>query len=100
MSTSTTNSRPRPTRTTRGAWDARLVCNVRHLQYDFSTRMGKLWFPLNNCCDMGAAIKLFEAIDPRVKRIETIAGDFRDTVYVRCRKEWYVFPGPTNQRVE
>jgi hypothetical protein len=39
--------------------------------------------PPITCCDMVGCIKLFQAIDPKVRSIETYAGGQRDTFYER-----------------
>jgi hypothetical protein len=61
-----------------------LHCDVHGLTYDFSTRTGTLRMPEGDCCDMSACITLFQAINPKVRRIETFAGATPDTIYIRA----------------
>lgn len=63
-----------------------LMCHVHGLSYDFDARAGQLINAADECCDMRACVRLFEGIDPRVLRIDTFAGEKRDTVYMRPRK--------------
>lgn len=65
-----------------------LMCEVKSLEYDFKSRTGILYMPPVNCCDMGGCIKLFEAIDPKVSTIRTIAGDRQDTIYFLTASGW------------
>ena len=58
-----------------------LHTSVYRLAYDFATRTGTLFMPPDCCTDMSGALKLFKRIDPDVECIETMAGDYRDTVY-------------------
>jgi hypothetical protein len=60
-----------------------LQCHVRHLEYDFQTRKGRLVVDHESCPDMTACIALFGAIDPHVNFIEVFAGDIPDVAYVK-----------------
>ena len=65
------------------------MCKVKDLAYDFAKKTGTLHMAPADCCDMQGCVDLFERIDPRVRRIETFAGDKVDTIYVRERgKDW------------
>lgn len=70
----------------------KLVCRVYELRYDFAHRRGTLYFPANNCCDMGGAIQMFSAIDPGVEVIETYAGRRLDTTYRLSEDGWQAIP--------
>ena len=50
-------------------WDARLQCCVRSLEYNFETRMGRVWLPHGKYNDMNGCIRVFTAIHPAVKQI-------------------------------
>lgn len=63
-------------------------CELLSLAYNFKTRHGELRMPNDECCDMPACIAMFEAIDSRVKKIETYAGDILDTTYWRSGLGW------------
>ena len=58
-------------------------CYVKRVVYDFDTRRGILMMEEDSCTDMNGAIKLFQAIDPNVKAIDTFAGTRPDTSYRR-----------------
>jgi hypothetical protein len=58
------------------------------LEYDFTTHVGTLHSPPHQCCDMGGCIGLFEKIDPKVKKIYTVAGNKADQLYTRRSKSW------------
>lgn len=60
-----------------------LGCEVDRLEYDFNKRIGRLFMPKDNCCDMSGCVAMFERIDPHVKRIETFAAGKPDTMYGR-----------------
>jgi hypothetical protein len=64
-----------------GLRDARLVCCVMRLEYDFRTRTGAIYFPDGRCCDMAGCVALFEGIDPGVRDIQTYSGEESDTRY-------------------
>jgi hypothetical protein len=66
----------------------RLQCEVLKLTYDFKSQRGDLRIAEDECCDMSACIKLFEAIDSGVRKIETYAGDVLDTIYWRSGFGW------------
>jgi len=59
------------------------LCPARTLAYDFETMTGRLYLPTGCCCDMRGCVQLFLAIDAKVRRIETYAGDKQDTRYER-----------------
>jgi hypothetical protein len=71
-------------------FDNRLSCFVNRLEYDFTKRSGKSFLLPGNCCDGPACIKLFEAIDPEVKEIQTFEGANVDTLYWRRKEEWHI----------
>lgn len=66
----------------------RLHCYVHRVEYDFDAMVGKLWMPEGSNCDMHGCTTMFDAIDPYAERIETYAGIFPDTVYVKNGKKW------------
>lgn len=66
-----------------GRWLEPLVTAVTGLHYDFVSRTGRLNMPDCCCCDMDGCIALFKRIDPKVRCIQTFAGDTPDTKYVR-----------------
>lgn len=70
-----------------------LKCEVTGLSYDFEERRGILRMPQYNACDMMGCISLFAAIDPDVERIDTFAGDKKDTCYRRRtnKEAWEAF---------
>lgn len=72
-------------------WREDLGTLVSSLTYDFTTRIGRLLMPPDCCTDMRGVIFLFQRLDPCVVRIETIAGDKPDTIYVRQGHEWKAF---------
>jgi hypothetical protein len=80
--------RPGATTGPKFLFDRRLRCNVERLTYDFHTRTGQLDMPEHSCCDMTGAIGLFQAIDPKVRFIETFAGGVSDTTYRRQGDQW------------
>lgn len=65
-----------------------LHCSINELHYDFDARIGKLYMPPDNCCDMGACIELFKKIDPKVRLIDAFAGDELDITYARYGDSW------------
>lgn len=70
-----------------------LQCDVIRLEYDFERRHGHLFMQEGNCCDMDGGIVLFEAIDARVKHIETHAGKKQDTSYMNdSAGKWHSIP--------
>jgi len=48
-----------------------------------------LHMPEDNCCDMSGAIRLAQILLPGCRRIDTYAGDKRDTVYTLNDYGWY-----------
>lgn len=68
-------------------YNAQLQTSVERLEYDFNTKIGRVFMPCDCCTDMRGAIKLFKAIDPEVLRIETWAGTDRDAFYSRPSRE-------------
>jgi hypothetical protein len=62
---------------------ADLESEVNGLEYDFDTRVGRLYVPRGAGADMEAAVALFMQIDPAVRKISTLAGLERSTVYDR-----------------
>lgn len=80
-----------------------LWCSVVSLGYDYVGGFGRLDMVDGHCCHMPACIRLFETIDPNVKRIQTFSGNRIDTIYIRRGKEWTAFsPGGVvrNRRFE
>jgi hypothetical protein len=67
-------------------FDKRLMCNARRLEYDFEERRGRLY--LGGYPHGPGVIELFEAIDPRVIRIDTFEDDRPDSAYVKEAGEW------------
>ena len=69
-----------------------LGCEVDRLEYDFNKRIGRLFMPKDNCCDMSGCVAMFERIDPHVKRIETFAAgkpDYDEAKWLDIiRKTW------------
>jgi hypothetical protein len=72
--------------------DDRLQCRVVELAYDFDDLAGEIYLPPGDCCDMRACIKLFEAIDERVARIDTYSGVVHDTSYIKGYTGWRAEP--------
>jgi hypothetical protein len=79
------------TRRKRAHWHRQLLCHVRSLSYDWTTRTGELRFPLGNCCDMDGAVRLFQSIDPEVRVIRTYAGARPETWYERIGGSWTAY---------
>jgi hypothetical protein len=73
---------------TRGMQHDGLQCEVLTLDYDFIRKVGKIYFPPVNCCNMTDCIELFQHIDPAVSMIYTFAGDWYDTAYRKDRIGW------------
>ena len=69
-------------------WQPGMQCDVLSFRYDFVRRMGGLFMGENQCCDMSACIRFFEAIDKRVARIHTYAGVTPDTAYLLTANGW------------
>ena len=69
-------------------WRNDLVCGIDRLEYDFETRVARLYLPDCHCADMTGAIKLAETIDDHVKVIITYAGDKPDTRYNLTTEGW------------
>jgi len=47
-----------------------------------------------DCCDMSGCIAAFEAIDPKVERIDTVSGNAPDTSYEKRHGEWKCIRSP------
>lgn len=60
-----------------------MMCDVTAIAYDFKSRTGRVDMAVGNCVDMRGCIDVFERIDPKIKTIETFAGDQPDTSYHR-----------------
>jgi hypothetical protein len=60
-----------------------LMTDVREVRYDFVRRVGFVYMGEHCCTDWGGATRLFEAIDPRVRLVVTIAGEKLDTCYFK-----------------
>jgi hypothetical protein len=67
-----------------------MVTSVYRIAYDFVTKIGDVYMEDWVCTDMRGTIKVFENIDPKVRRIRTWQGPRRDTEYVF---EWNLFDG-------
>ena len=66
-----------------------LMCQVVSLSYDFDKRAGSLNMAERQSTDMTACVRLFTAVDPEVRRIDTFAGTKPDTIYKRTDdEEW------------
>jgi hypothetical protein len=62
---------------------------VRRLAYDFGIRTGTLALAPWSCTDMGGTIRLFEAIDPHVRLIDTVGTPAEySTSYRRTAAGW------------
>jgi hypothetical protein len=73
--------------------DPRLGCTPYEVHYDFKERHGTLIMGERNCTDMGACIRLFRAIDPKVEFIQTYADEEIDTGYLRHEDDtWSALP--------
>ncbi|CAN7202586.1 hypothetical protein LJR030_000524 [Rhizobium sp. LjRoot30] len=62
-------------------FDERTQCYLHRVHYDFDEQRGILIMGRSSCTDMSGAIRLFEAIDPGVRLIETFAENVPDTIY-------------------
>lgn len=67
-----------------------LRCQVERLEYLFNGQSGILRIPAGQCCDMPAAIALFERIDPKVQVIWVHAGEL-EAMAERDENGWEVF---------
>jgi len=68
-----------------------LVTCIESLSYDFVQKVGVLCMPELCCCDMSGCIRVFQAIDPDVRRVDTISGDKADVVYMKNEGKWGVY---------
>jgi len=66
-----------------------LQCMVERVEYDFNTQTGYLLMEDGNACDMAACIAMFEALDPGVRAVSTLAGNQPDTIYRRRADGWH-----------
>jgi hypothetical protein len=73
-------------------FDERLQCHVRWIAYHFDTRCCEMYLGEQSCTDMGGAIAVAKAIDPRVQEIFTFqqnGGKSRaDTTYRLVGDQW------------
>lgn len=72
-------------------------CHVQKLTYDFKEKVGHLFLEDGDCTSMSGCIKLFQAIDPRVVGILTIAGGRQDTGYVQIGGKWEARVAPSER---
>ncbi len=70
----------------------KLKSEIRSINYNFDKHSGTLHMAPDNCCDMTGCDSLFEGIDPNARHVETFAGRFPDTVYVRSGDHWEACP--------
>jgi hypothetical protein len=70
-------------------FDRRFLCYAHKLDYDFEQRHGRLY--LGGYPHGPAVIELFEAIDPRVVRVDTFEGERPDSAYVKEEGEWRLY---------
>ena len=71
----------------RAMWSSNLMCGwISWTVVDDGIL--RLDMPKNNCCDMGGAIKVAEALCPSVWRIDTYAGGKPDTMYLIDGTGW------------
>jgi GcrA cell cycle regulator len=68
-----------------------LQCELERLDYDFTSRIGRLYMVDGDCCDMSACIEMFAAIDRDVSRIETFSGTEADTCYAKPLGKWVAY---------
>lgn len=64
-----------------GIFDEQLMCNVLRLEYDFVTKIGKLYLPYGDCTDCPGTIARFQSIDAAARRIYVYSGAALDIVY-------------------
>jgi hypothetical protein len=88
--------------TTDEGWRYRadVMCYVERLDYCFASRQGTLYVREGNCTDMLGCIALFQAIDQRVRRIQTASGTRPDAAYILDGGEWTarcMRPAPANR---
>jgi hypothetical protein len=73
-------------------WSEELQTFIVSIEYIPLERRGILRMPYCCCCDMVGCIRLFERINDEIEKIETFAGEVRDTVYMRRQGgEWRAF---------
>ena len=67
-----------------------LKCSEARIKYDYQTKVGQLFMPEGECCDMQGCFSIFEHIDPAVNVITTYSGDVADTTYFKIGRKWQV----------
>lgn len=84
-----------------------LQCFINSCSFNLKTHEAILFLPAMNCCDMRGAISFAKRIDPKVKRILTIEGSNKDTVYdydenfgweSQCLRAAHKASGETNEQ--
>jgi hypothetical protein len=66
-----------------------LQCAVHAVTYDFVGRFGSVIMGDGSCTDMTGCIRMFEAIDPKVERINTgYTNGQPDTRYEKSDGQW------------
>ena len=75
-------------------YNEKLQCEVINIEYFYADKIGRAYFPKDNCCDMQGIIDIFTNIDPNVRLIETFANDRSDTVYEKSCGKWNAMNQP------
>lgn len=65
-----------------------LGCEVLSLSVDFVDGIGWLYMPMGECCDMYAAVRMFQSVCPSIRQIKTMAGLVEDTSYHLTDGQW------------
>lgn len=60
-----------------------VMCEVQRIDYAPSKRLGRLYLPKDNSCDMNGAIKLFTNIDEQCRCIRVYECGTPIIVYIR-----------------
>ena len=60
-----------------------LKCSEARIKYDYQTKVGQLFMPEGECCDMQGCFSIFEYIDSDVSVITTYSGDDAVTLFFR-----------------
>jgi hypothetical protein len=76
------------------------MCRAVSIEYEFKLRTARLYLAPYHCTDMRGAIALAKRIDPECHRVETYAGEWADTFYVRTGDEWSVLLPKTQGGVQ
>jgi hypothetical protein len=75
--------------TPNGVWDKRTQCRISRIDYSFEEQAGTLFIPELNNTDMSGCIKLFKALDPKVRHIEVLKDGKPDIAYAYDGVEWF-----------